>query len=118
MDDNMLYETPITSSRDAVSFALRTGIIDPDHKHAAILLDKDGRPRRLSEADADPLGTKGFIYLMRRTGDPAPEEHEVWLCDALRKAAAGTRTKFVDFIIICGGSHYSFAAEKVVGPGV
>ena len=117
MDEKTLYNTPIVNSWGAVTFVNHTGLITPDHKIAAIMLDKDGKPRHLDEANADPLGTKGLIVLVRRTGDQRPTEAEIEMCKAWRKAAAGTNVAFVDFIIMCGGSHYSFASEKVEGPG-
>ena len=117
MKEEILYKTPIVNSWGAVTFVNHTGLITPDHKFAIIMLDKDGKPRHLDEANADPLGTKGFIVLVRRTGDPRPTEAEIEMCKAWRKAAAETNVAFVDFIIMCGGSHYSFASEKVEGPG-
>lgn len=117
MDEKTLYGTPINSSWGAVTFVNHTGLITPDHRLAVILLDKDSKPRHLDEANADPLGTKGFIVLVRRTGDPRPTEAEIEMCKAWKKAAADTAISLVDFIIICGGSHYSFASEKVEGPG-
>lgn len=117
MDEKTLYGTPINSSWGAVTFVNHTGLITPDHRTAVILLDKDSKPRHLDEANADPLGTKGFIVLVRRTGDPRPTEAEIEMCKAWKKAAADTAISIVDFIIICGGSHYSFASEKVEGPG-
>lgn len=116
MDEKTLYNTPINNSWGAVTFVNYTGLITPDHKMAAILLDKDNKPRHMYEANADPLGTKGIIVLVRRTGDPRPTEAEIEMCKAW-KDVAGSTIVLVDFIIMCGGSHYSFATEKVEGPG-
>ena len=118
MTEKQAFSTPITNSWGAVTFVNHGfALVDSDHPNTCILLDKDNIPIRLEDAEKNPLGTKGFIVVVRRTGDPRPTEDEIKMAESWKKAVIGTDIKIVDFIIICGGSHYSFATEKVEGPG-
>lgn len=117
MDENTLYNTPIVSSWGAVTFVNHTGLLTPDHPQSAIFIDKDSKPLRIEDASAHVDRIAGVIIVHRRTGDPRPTEWEIKACDAWRRALAPFKLGLVDFIIICGGSHYSFASEKVEGPG-
>lgn len=117
MDEKTLYNTPIVNSWGAVTFVNHTGLLTPDHPQNAIPLDKDNKPLHVEDATANPDKLDGFIVVHRRTGDPRPTEGEIKTCEAWKKALEKIRVRLVDFIIICGGSHYSFATEKVEGPG-
>jgi hypothetical protein len=117
MDEKTLYNTPINNSWGAVTFVNHTGLLTPDHPQNAIPLDKDNKPLYQEDARAYPGKLDGFIVVHRRTGDPRPTEGEIKVCEAWKKTLSLLDLRFVDFIIICGASHYSFANEKVEGPG-
>lgn len=110
-----LYKVPIVSSWGAVTLVNHEGLIDPLHRTCVITLDKDSRPIR--PGDVTPENAKSIIVVTRRTGDPTPTEQEKQFCEAWRKALEETPAVLADYIIICGASHYSFASEKVEGPG-
>lgn len=110
-----LYKVPIVSSWGAVTFVNHEVLIDPLHRACTIALDKDNLP--IKPEDITPLNIKAVIVVTRRTGDPTPTEQEKQFCEAWRKALEETPAVLADYIIICGASHYSFASEKVEGPG-
>lgn len=119
MTEEQLYKTPIVSSWGAVNFVNHSsyGLINPEHPCAVIFLDENNCPRYLEDAENDPLKTKSFVVVVRRSGDPRPTETDIKCCEAWKKACEGTGIDLADYIIVCGGSHYSFASEKVEGPG-
>ena len=118
MDEKTLYDTPIKNSLGAVTLVNQCGLIYPGYQCTVIFLDENDKPLYPEDAKNNPKCLNGLIVVHRRTGDPHPTDEEIKTADAWRKTLALTDIRFVDYIIICGGSHYSFAAEKVVGPGV
>lgn len=112
-----LYKVPIISSWGAVTLVNQEGLIDPMHRVAAIALDEKNLPMRPEELDRDPMRMKSLVVVTRRTGDPRPSDLEISFCAAWKKALDGSGVVLADYIIMSGGSHYSFATEKVEGPG-
>lgn len=115
MDEKILYRTPIINSWGAVTLVNHCGLITPEKRWCVISLDKDSRP--IYPEDVTPGNLKSFIVVTRRTGDPTPTKEEVMFCEAWRKAAEDAGSTLVDYIIMCGAHHYSFADEQVHGPG-
>lgn len=112
-----LYKVPIISSWGAVTLVNHEGLIDPMHRVAAIALDEKNLPMRPEELDRDPMRMKSLVVVTRRTGDPRPSDLEISFCAAWKKALDGSGVVLADYIVMSGGSHYSFATEKVEGPG-
>lgn len=115
MDEKTLYKTPIVNSWGAVTLVNHCGLITPEKRWCVISLDKDGKP--IYPENVGPDKVRSIILVTRRTGDPTPTKEELLFCDAWRKAAESAGISLTDYIIICGGSHYSFASERVEGPG-
>lgn len=110
-----LYKVPIVSSWGAVTLINHEGLITPEHRWTAIPLDEKNLPIRPEDLERNPGAVKSVIVVIRRTGNPTPTQEEVQYAAAWKKALAPV--PLADFIIICGASHYSFASEKVEGPG-
>jgi len=108
--DNIVNK-PVRTSSDIVSLIYETGMLTPFHKDAYLFFDDNNVLCARDNATQ-------FAYVKRRTGDPTPTLEEIEFCKGLKKVAEySSRLSFMDFIIMCGGSHYSFATEKVEGPG-
>lgn len=112
-----LYKVPIVSSWGAVTLVRHEGLITPDHRWTVIALDEKNLPIKPEDLDAKPLAVKSFIVVTRRTGDPTPTETEIQFCAAWKKALTGIGVQLADYIVLCGDSHYSFADDRVWGPG-
>ena len=114
-----LYKIPIVSSWGAVTLVTHEGLITPMQHWTVISLDENNVPIRPEDVYQNPFAAnvKAVIVVTRRTGDPAPTEDEIKFCAAWKKAVEGLGAKLADYIIICGGSHYSFASERIEGPG-
>lgn len=110
-----LYKIPIVNSWGAVTLVNHEGLITPDHRWTAIALDEQNLPIRPEDLESNPQAVKSVIVVTRRTGNPTPTETEIKFAAAWKKALAPI--PLADYIIICGGSHYSFDSEKVEGPG-
>lgn len=110
-----LYKVPIVSSWGAVTLVNHEGLITPERRWTAIALDDKNLPIRPEDVKSNPGAVKSVIVVTRRTGDPTPSETEIKYAKAWKKALAPV--PLADYIIICGGSHYSFASEKIEGPG-
>lgn len=105
-----IVNKPVKSSSGVVALIYETGMLTPFHKEAYLFFDDDNV---LCSRDK---GTK-FVYVKRRTGDPMPTPDEIAFCEGLREVAKhSSQLAFMDFIIMCGSRHYSFASEKVEGP--
>ena len=114
------YKIPIVSSWGAVTLVHHEGLITPERRWTVISLDEKNLPIRPEDLFPDAFSSgrvKSVIVVIRRTGDPTPTDLDVKCCEAWKNAFDKLDVKLADFIIICGGSHYSFAAEKVEGPG-
>lgn len=111
------YKIPIVSSWGAVTLVNHEGLITPGRLWTLIALDENKLPLR--PEDASPLSprVKSVIVVIRRAGDPTPTPAEIKYCGAWKKAIEGLGAQLADFIVMCGSSHYSFASEKVEGPG-
>ena len=110
-----LYKVPIVSSWGAVTLVNHEGLITPDHRWTAISLDDRNLPIRPEDLEQNLKAVKSVIVVTRRTGNPTPTQQEIQYAAAWKKALAPV--PLADYIIICGGSHYSFASEKIEGPG-
>lgn len=117
MTENQLYQTPILNSWGVVTLVNYCGLITPERRTTVVFLGEGNKPIRPEDVAENPGLAKSCVVVTRRTGDPRPTEADRKSCDAWHKALAGTNLMLSDYIIICGGSHYSFANERVEGPG-
>lgn len=114
------YKIPIVSSWGAVTLVNHEGLITPEQRWTIISLDENNLPIRPEDyVDQNPFAgnVKSVIVVIRRTGDPTPTDIDIKCCEAWKNALNMIGVALTDFIIMCGGSHYSFASEKVEGPG-
>lgn len=113
------YKIPIVSSWGAVTLVNHEGLITPEQRWTVISLDGNNIPIRPEEISQNPFAAnvKSVIVVVRRTGDPTPTEEDLKYCAAWKKSVEALGAKLADYIIMCGGSHFSFASEKVEGPG-
>lgn len=113
------YKIPIVSSWGAVTLVNHEGLITPEHRWTIISLDEKNLPIRPEDVlhNLCAGNVKSAIVVIRRTGDPKPTDLDIKCCEAWKNALDKTDVKLADFIIMCGGSHYSFAAERTEGPG-
>lgn len=99
---------PITSSLQAVRYALRTNL-NPTDWPRVIHTDEEDRPLLRSAG-----GGFGFIYLTKRSGDPTPTDIDRAIAEAAKMAADQLDRRFIDYIIIGTDSYYSFADERII----
>lgn len=99
-------EKPITSSLQAVRYALRTNL-NPTDWPRVIHTDEEDRPLPRNAG-----GGSGFIYVAKRAGDPTPTDIDHASAEAAKLAADQLDRRFIDYIIIGTDSYYSFADER------